>query len=367
MNSLKKLYFIISLLCCTTLYAQKLTGTWIGDIDGYEFLQVNLVQEGDVICGYSWDYVYTRKDDYCKQYITGNKNKSDNTWFLNGYSFMENHYNHSIMQFKLSLVYEDGDAYLVGLVRIKPDLFFSGGEPSQIKLKKISNKPAQKTIEMEECLVSNKIPPIKPTIKPKVPIEEPVKITPKKIIQPIISPQKIKLSKKVIKKDSLVKTTPKKIIQPIIRSPKIEPSKKLVKKDSLVKQLPIKIIPKENNIPTKIEGRPNKEIKRIIINERKITLNVYDNGTVDGDTVTILYNGKAIISHKKISEKPLTVELELDENSKYHSIVLFAENLGSIPPNTALLIFTTANKKRYELFASASLQQNAEIVFEYKP
>ena len=59
------------------------------------------------------------------------------------------------------------------------------------------------------------------------------------------------------------------------------------------------------------------------------------------------------------------VDVTLDENTTMHSIVLYAENLGSIPPNTALVVFTTAAGKRYELFSSATLQQNAEIVFEY--
>jgi hypothetical protein len=332
---LKKLFFILFLCSSTLLFGQKLTGTWVGDIDGYEFLQVNLVQVGDNICGYSWDYVYNRKDDYCKQYITGNRNKSDNTWFLNGYSFMDNHFNHSLMQFKFKQINEYGEIFLIGLVRIKPSLFFSGGEPSEIRLKKISNKPAEMTKEMEEC-----IKPLKEKTSLKK-ITEPIK-------KPTIEPKKI-------------------VTKPILKPAKQIPTTEVIKKDSLKTQLIIKTIPKENSLPTKIEGRPNKEIKRIIVNERKITLNVYDNGTVDGDTVTILYNGKAIISHKKISEKPLTVDLELDENTKYHSIVLFAENLGSIPPNTALLIFTTPSKKRYELFASSNLQQNAEIIFEYKP
>jgi hypothetical protein len=330
---LKKLYFIFLLLFYSNLFSQKLTGTWVGDIDGYEYLQVNIVQVGDNICGYSWDYVYTNKEDYCKSYFTGTRNKMFNTWLLDGYSFMINHFNHSLMQFKLKLEYDAGDTYLIGFLRTRGNLLLSAGDPSEIRLKKVASRPAEMTQEMIDCMKTYEKPKPRIVERPK---KEPVKTNLPIVKKPTTKP---------------LTTLPKKII-----------------KDTIVAKKPtIKTLPKENILPTKIEGRTNKELKRIVINEKKLFLNIYDNGTVDGDTISILYNGKTIVSKKRISEKPITVELVLDENSKYHSIVLFAENLGSIPPNTALLIFSTPNGKRYELFASANLQQNAEIIFEYKP
>jgi hypothetical protein len=44
---------------------------------------------------------------------------------------------------------------------------------------------------------------------------------------------------------------------------------------------------------------------------------------------------------------------------------MIAENLGSIPPNTALLIIT-AGKKRYELFMTSSTQKSAKVRFLYE-
>ena len=70
--------------------------------------------------------------------------------------------------------------------------------------------------------------------------------------------------------------------------------------------------------------------------------------------------------HQLLTEKAIEFNIELDENLKQHEIILFAENLGSIPPNTALLIIT-AGDKRYELFASANLQENAVLILNYKP
>jgi hypothetical protein len=93
---------------------------------------------------------------------------------------------------------------------------------------------------------------------------------------------------------------------------------------------------------------------------------VYDNAIMDGDTVSILYNGKLLLSHQLLSEKAIEINLVLDEKKTRHEITLFAENLGSIPPNTALVVIT-AGDKRYELFASASLEENAVLVFDYRP
>jgi len=45
---------------------------------------------------------------------------------------------------------------------------------------------------------------------------------------------------------------------------------------------------------------------------------------------------------------------------------LYADNLGSIPPNTALMIITDGTN-RYEVRLSADLKNNAAIRFELKP
>jgi hypothetical protein len=112
--------------------------------------------------------------------------------------------------------------------------------------------------------------------------------------------------------------------------------------------------------------RKNKEQKHIVTDVKTINLKVYDNAIMDGDTVSILYNGKMLLTHQLLSEKGIELTIELDENNPHNEIILFAESLGSIPPNTALIV-VTAGTKRYELFASASLEENAVLVFDYKP
>jgi dipeptidyl aminopeptidase/acylaminoacyl peptidase len=113
-------------------------------------------------------------------------------------------------------------------------------------------------------------------------------------------------------------------------------------------------------------SRKNTVFSRIPVNVKNITLDIFDNGTVDGDTISVYYNNKILVSNRGLTEKPITIDLLLDEKAPQHEIVLFAHNLGSIPPNTATIV-VKADDKRYELHSSASLVENAVLVLEYKP
>ena len=260
--------------------------------------------------------------------------------------------------------------------------------PLKYPAEKISDKPVNVTQEMKDCVTENNPPepevPLAPLPEAPTPIITDTPAMPKKVAPPAVKKAlppagnlkktpttSIPVKKKIIPpppapptKPALPALPPKKVIKVL---PPVAVTKKIdsVKKDIIKPD--VTPIPKAVPLPVEISGRKNKEIAHIIVHDKKITLNVYDNGTVDGDTVSIFYNGRLLINHQRLSGKPITIDLTLDENTKLHSIVLFAENLGSIPPNTALVIFTTPSGKRYELFSSATLQQNAEIVFEYIP
>lgn len=112
--------------------------------------------------------------------------------------------------------------------------------------------------------------------------------------------------------------------------------------------------------------RKKSEQGHLVVNTKIITLNLYDNGIADDDTVSVFFNGKLLLSQQRISEKPIVINIELDENLPQNEIMLFAENLGSIPPNTALIV-VTAGSERFELFSKANLKENAVLVFEYHP
>ena len=369
--------------------AQNLTGRWDGKLASNEFLQINIIQTGGKVCGYTYDHALGDKRSFCRAYFSGEYDNVNKTWYLTGTSFMQNSGSHVLMLLKFKMFKSGGESVMVG------NLITKGDEgSSRFELRKVSDVPAMITQTMRDCVANNNPPEpdmpkasavIKrpaarvPVKKPAVPLKKPVGPI-KKPVVPLKKPA-VTLKKPVgsVKKPALpvkkptVATLPKKITLP----PKAVPKKPAViikpavpkKKDTVKIAVPpvVKAVLKNIPLPPETAGRKNKEIGRVIVNDKTVTLNVYDNGTVDGDTVSIFYNGRRILDRKKLSEKPITLDLILDENTNLHSIVLFAHNLGSIPPNTALVVLTTPSRKRFELFSSATLQQNAEIVFEYVP
>ncbi|MGI8636444.1 MAG: hypothetical protein ACR2KZ_13690, partial [Segetibacter sp.] len=96
-----------------------------------------------------------------------------------------------------------------------------------------------------------------------------------------------------------------------------------------------------------------------------IRIALYDNGDIDGDTVSIYRNNTLLIANAGLTEKPITFRIVVDAEHPYHELVMVANNLGSIPPNTSLMVVTAAGK-RYEVFISSTEQKNAKVVLELK-
>ncbi|MBL7703369.1 MAG: hypothetical protein JNM14_14050 [Ferruginibacter sp.] len=116
-------------------------------------------------------------------------------------------------------------------------------------------------------------------------------------------------------------------------------------------------------VPSVIEKRANPVIKQITTEEAEVTVELYDNGEIDGDTVSIYHNNELVVNRAGISTKPVTVKLKVDKANPHHELVMVADNLGRIPPNTSLMV-VTAGKKRYEVFISASDQKNAKVLID---
>lgn len=95
-----------------------------------------------------------------------------------------------------------------------------------------------------------------------------------------------------------------------------------------------------------------------------ITLSLYDNGEIDGDTVSVFVNNELVVSKVglKASAYKQTIAIQPGDIIQ---LTLFAENLGSIPPNTGLLVITT-NNERYQIHFSSTLNKNSSIVLRRK-
>ena len=133
------------------------------------------------------------------------------------------------------------------------------------------------------------------------------------------------------------------------------------KKIATIKQLPKITV----SAPRVLRNRENALVRKIETPPGEIRINLYDNGQIDGDTVSIYHNNKLIRSQMRLSEKPISISISVDASQPHHELIMVAENLGSIPPNTSVMVINTP-ANRYEVFINSSEQKNAKVVFELK-
>ncbi|HMI59725.1 MAG TPA: hypothetical protein VK518_02425 [Puia sp.] len=101
----------------------------------------------------------------------------------------------------------------------------------------------------------------------------------------------------------------------------------------------------------------NRELE---VESDSVRLSFYDNGDIDGDSISVFVNSQIILTHQGLAAKAFNVYLHLDSTRDVNEVSMFAENLGRIPPNTALMVLTDG-KNRYEVYMSSSLTENATI------
>jgi hypothetical protein len=116
----------------------------------------------------------------------------------------------------------------------------------------------------------------------------------------------------------------------------------------------------ERNLLAQFTRRKIIYTKDLEIGSDSIRISLYDNGEIDGDTVTVFLNGKPVLAHQELTARAMNIYLTLDNSKDVNEVSLFAENLGKIPPNTALMVVTDG-VSRFEVFLSSSYTQNATV------
>ncbi len=100
--------------------------------------------------------------------------------------------------------------------------------------------------------------------------------------------------------------------------------------------------------------------QEIEVQSDSIRVDIYDNGEIDGDMISLFYNKELILNNQKLTHKSIRMQLVLNNALDYNELSMFAENLGLIPPNTALMIIDDG-KKRHEVRLSSNLEKTATI------
>lgn len=114
-----------------------------------------------------------------------------------------------------------------------------------------------------------------------------------------------------------------------------------------------------------LEKRSNELVKEFTVDHDSVSVTLYDNGIVDGDSITLIYNDSILTTHKMLTEKPLTFWIKIKPGNERNELQMYAENLGSIPPNTALMIIYDGNK-RYEVNIKSTEKTNGSVSFKLR-
>lgn len=114
-----------------------------------------------------------------------------------------------------------------------------------------------------------------------------------------------------------------------------------------------------------LQPREKEVVKTLTVKTSAIKLELYDNAEIDHDTVTVLVNNKVLLYRQMLTDRPLTVNFNAFANLPYE-VVMYADNLGDIPPNTALMMITAGDQK-FEVFLSSTETKSAAVRIVYRP
>ncbi|MBD0401719.1 hypothetical protein [Flammeovirga sp. EKP202] len=143
-----------------------------------------------------------------------------------------------------------------------------------------------------------------------------------------------------------------------------EPEVVVEKHEIVVDEEPEKVIEEQPKVPETLvyEDRPVENQSSIYITTYSITIQIWDDKTIDGDIVSIFWNGEHVVEYYELTAKKKKFKVTY-EPGKENRLILYAHNLGKIPPNT-MAVGIKAGKKKRELKIKSDLGKCGAIQFK---
>ena len=336
-----KTYISLLLLFCgfflNVLQAQTITGAWKGKI-GSAHTELKLIKKGDSLLGTS--YYYTSRSNYVRYAVKGYFDPNSN-----------------------SVVWWD-EAMLED--RLSGRIFGSDGKEALLSVADF-NCPGEKTMRLdgESTDRDDKDKPRGTVALQKIPssgfhdewdfvLENYIYgANDPEIIDSIARmhgvPNEVTEEKETELASTKVKTVPKNDPSIAVKAPPIVEKKN------------------PGPVPTgtaqqKYSSREKKLATVIPVMGDSIELRFYDNAVVDGDSIAVFLNDKMVFEHVRLNNKPYTMKLSVDDLGEDNEMVMVAENLGTIPPNTSLMV-AIVDGKRFEARLESTENSSALIRF----
>lgn len=377
---MKRFIFFLLLGIGFSANAQDLTGIWRGNFKGENArylealgqesrykVELQVDQNAKAFSGVTYSYLTTVF--YGKATCKGTVNPTNGKVFIEELKIVEVRMsggsNACVMTYFLQYSKVGNEEFLEGTYTSMNTSDSSNCGRGQVFLRKVQTSDFYKEPFLLKKEAEKKPPVAK--AEPEKPVSKPNTATAKTSTTKTATGTKTTSTTKTTtttkSSNSTTKTVTKKIQEPVVKSsapvtvmpeqPKLDTIKKVE-----IKPRPLPPMPKV------IASRENEVVRTITTGARKLIINIYDNGAIDNDTISVYHNRKLVLSKKRLTDKPLTIEIELSEEDDTHELVMVAENLGEIPPNTSLMV-VNAGKQYYEVRITSTEQKNAVVVFKY--
>ena len=366
-SSFKKLSIILSTALFTLFFslpsakAQNLKGQWIGNFSSAgtdpqsktDYI-LEIESAGDKINGFSYTYfALAGKRFYVICRLEGMYDKASKSLVVNEVETLKTNtppeFQNCLQSHQLTYLKKSDKEILIG--KWKPTKIGSdcGKGLTELERKFIEKIPTDKNKAIASVTKNNEKTSTKNTqqVAPTTPSLKKENTTPITVEKPKQElGETVKLNPSSIKNNTPQQTIP--TDQKLIKQPESNQVSKLPNKEK-----------------EKLLERTKQFIKTIEITGKSFHIDIYDNGQVDGDTVTIFLNEKLLIPSKKLTTSPISIDVKIDESIDTYDITMYAESLGTIPPNTALMIVTTSTD-RYEINITSTDQTSGAVRFRVK-
>lgn len=112
-----------------------------------------------------------------------------------------------------------------------------------------------------------------------------------------------------------------------------------------------------------VEDISVEESEEVAVKARKLTISIWDDDLLDKDTVSIRVGDEWILTDYEVKREKKVIQYTLKGFSS--DLVMYAHNMGLIPPNTAA-VEVNDGKKKYRFKMKADLSSSQSIKFRYK-
>ncbi len=348
-NIFLRLSSVFLFLITTSAGAQMITGVWKGRINRQK-VELKLIQNGDSLTGTS--YYYESASHYRRYSIKGYFNATTNeTVWWDDQLLEEKTGRFSLSSPGKNAMLSSADFNCPGGGRMMLDGKAGKKEEGQPKgdlhLDKIDEPsfPDEWDFVIDNYLTGANDPEIIDSIgmiaQQSVMEEEPVRtIVEEKPV--VIAPPPV--IEKPVEKPVQKPVVPKEEAPPVVKTP--EPAKPLTIEEKFVQRK--KVLTKE-----------------IPVSGDSIELRFYDNAEIDGDSISLFLNDKLIFRHIRLTGNAYTIKIPVSELTEVSELIMVAENLGSIPPNTSYMI-AMVGETRYDARLESSEGSSAMVRFVKK-